>query len=149
MIDRKTVYFAHPITHYNTDFEWECMDVILNMLTPVGEDITEGHVVITNPNQKWISDLYKSRKELGHPNPFGFFEEMAEAHDIIVGCTFFDGSVGSGVAKEMKTGLEKGKDVFMIFVCDGIKLFLPVSNMDLHKVLSLEETREKIKKGMM
>ena len=143
----KTVYFAHPKVHYNTEIEIECLDVIITMLNPAGSDITEGRIDITNPNQKWIGDLYQIKKDTGDPDPFQLFRDIAKAHDIVVGATFLDGTLGAGVAEECKEAYDNGKEVYLIMFHEGMKLFLPFTGFAGHVVLSIEETREKIKKG--
>ena len=145
----KTVYFSHPISHYDTDIEWDCINTILIMLTPIGEDLSEPHIEIMNPNQKWLSNLYKNRKFKTETNPFGIFEEIAISCDIIVGVTFLDGTLGYGVYSEMRKGLEFDKPVYLIFLNDGIKLFMPVTDLSNYKVHSIEKTREKTERGDM
>ena len=130
----KVVYFAHPVIHYNTEFEWECIETIVTMLTPIGEDPREGNIQIMNPNQQWLQNLYQNRKADNHEDPFGIFHEISKSCDIIVGCTFFDGVIGAGIAGEMKIGLENGKDVYLIFIQNNKKLFFPVSNMDNYTI---------------
>lgn len=110
----KSVYFAHPLTHYDTEFEYECMCTILNLLTPIGEDVQEGSIQLMNPNQKWLATLYENRKKEDHEHPFAIFEEIAASCDIIVGTTFFDGSLGAGVATECKTGRDSDKEVYTL-----------------------------------
>lgn len=144
-----SVYFSHPITHYNTDFEWECMGTILNLLTPIGEDIQEDKIQLFNPNQKWLSALYEKRKEEGHESPFSIFEEIAAACDIVVGVTFFDGWLGAGVSTECDTGKKNEKDVYMLYLNEGRKLFFPFTDISHYRVLSVDETRERIRNGVM
>ncbi len=154
-IINKTVYFAHPISHYNTEFEWEAIEVIIHMLTPIGEDPTEGIIRVMNPNQKWLGGIYKARKEAGDVNPFEIFREIVKACDIVVGVTFFDGALGAGVAEECKIALESGKPVFLLYVHDGdwgegqIKLFIPFTGLGNYRVLTREETRARIDNGEM
>ena len=145
----KVVYFAHPIVHYDTDFEWECINVILTMLTPIDEDPSHGYIHIMNPNQRWLGNLYKQRRDAGHKDPFDIFRQIAKACDITVGCTFFDGVLGAGVAEECKTAQENGRECYLIFVHDDKKLFMPFSGLAGYKVLSRDETRERIDAGVM
>lgn len=139
-----SVYYAHPISHYNTEFEWDCIETILHMLTPIGEDITESPIQIMNPNQKWLSQIYQNRKAEGHEEPFSIFNEVVRGCDVVVGCTFFDGSIGAGVAKEMAEAIAAEKDVYLIFLANGIKFFMPCISMENYKVLTVEETRAKL-----
>jgi hypothetical protein len=146
VMNKKSIYFAHPMSHYDTDFEWECIDVIFTMLNPTG---TEGLISVMNPNQKWLSDLYKARKKSGDQDPFEIFREIARACDIIVGVTFMDGQIGAGVAEECRVGQESGKEVYLIFMHEGRKLLMPFLGLANYKVLTIEETRDRIYKGEM
>jgi len=137
----KTVYFAHPKLHYDTEFEMDCISVIIEMLTPVGVDIMNSGIEIFNPNQAILSKMYKARKDAGDPDPFELFREIARAADIVVGVTFLDGSLGAGVAEELVEAKNNNKEVYIIFVNNKTKMFIPFSNLDNYKVLSIEETR--------
>lgn len=151
----KTVYFAHPVSHYDMDLERECIDVIYTMLSDCKNENsflnrTLVDVEIFNPNQQWLQNLYKNRKRKGHKDPFSIFTEIANACDITVGVAFIDGTVGAGVAKEVDSAVQKGKDVYMIyFEPDGRKLFSKFEDIKNFRVLSIEETREKIKNGQV
>lgn len=145
----EVVYFAHPICHYDRDIEWECINIILEMLTPIGEDPTDGFIHIMNPNQRWLSNLYQRRLAEGEEDPFDIFRQIALSCDMIVGVTFADGTIGAGVGEEMKTCIEKGIPAYLIMLHDKRKLFIPVSNMDNYVILSRDETRKKIKRGFI
>ena len=151
MDDRKgqVVYFAHPICHYDKDIEWECINIIIEMLTPIGEDPSDGFTHIMNPNQRWLSNLYQRRRADGNEDPFDIFRQIALSCDMIVGVTFYDGTIGAGVGEEMKTGIEKGIPTYLIMIHEGMKLFIPVSEMSNYVILSREETRRKIKRGFI
>jgi len=151
MDDRKgkVVYFAHPMSHYDTDFEWECIDTIIHMLTPIGEDPTEGFIHIMNPNQKWLSTLYKRRLHAGDEDPFEIFREIATSCSMIVGVSFMNGDIGAGVAEEIKSCIEVGIPAYLIFLHAGQKLFMPVTNIDEYRILSRKDTRDRKEKGVM
>jgi hypothetical protein len=140
MDDRiRKVYFAHPLVHYDEEIETEC---IFSILTMLGEDIE-----IFNPNQSWLSDLYKARKKAGDEDPFEIFREIARVHDIIVGSTFLDGIIGAGVAEELMEGIRNGKDCYLIYIHKGVKLFLPFTSLDNYKTLDIGQTRKRTKLG--
>lgn len=145
----KSVYFAHPKAHYDTDFEIECIEVILHMLIPIGSNILEKKIEIFNPNQKILSKMYKERKDSGDSDPFELFREIARAADIVVGVTFFDGSIGAGVAEELIECLNNGKEAYLIFVDNGTKMFIPFINQNHYNILSIKETRERMNRGEM
>ena len=139
-MDKKTVYFAHPMAHYDTDFEWECVRIIHQMLNTSEEQTP--NIEIMNPNRKWLSSLYLNRKNSGDPDPFGIFREIVRGCDIIVGVSFFDGCIGAGVDEECLEGLRNGKKVFLISIKDGMKMFVPYHQAK-GKVLTREETRQR------
>jgi hypothetical protein len=132
-MEKKLVYFAHPLTHYNTEMELKCERRIRDNFN---------YVEIFNPNQKWLQRVYNNRKKNGHKKPFDIFEELSEACDITVGVTFIDGVLGAGVAKECTRAYTTGKEVFILFPSTmemiGFNARLPS--------LSIEETRERIKR---
>lgn len=148
-METKTVYFAHPKLHYDTEFEMDCIEIIINMLIPVNDHIIEESIEIFNPNQKILSDMYKARKEAGDADPFALFREIAGAADIVVGVTFFDGSIGAGVSEELTEAVKKGKEAFLIYVSNGIKAFIPFLDIGNYTVLSIEETRKRTVRGDM
>ena len=154
MEEEKTVYFAHPISHYNTEFEWECIETIYNMLMPIGADPTDGLISVMNPNQKWLSDLYQNRRSkdgLADTDAFEIFREVARSCDMIVGVSFFDGALGTGVAEEMREGLRNDKEVYLLLIHDSKKLFFPVSDIAMpgYKILSRKQTRLRKTNGVM
>lgn len=145
----KSVYFAHPLTHYNTNIEYDCIEIMFYMLVPVGENLEEYMMEIMNPNQEWLARLYESRKKLGDGNAFEIFKEIVRSCDIVVGSSCLDGSISAGVAEEMNEGLKCGKEVFLILFDKGRKMFLPYMGSGIYNVLSIEETRNRIKEGVM
>jgi hypothetical protein len=146
----QTVYFAHPKVHYDTDFEIDCIAIIMDMLTPIGTDIMDSNIELFNPNQKILSDIYKARKEAGDEDPFALFREIARVADIVVGVTFFDGSIGAGVAEELDAARKEDKETYLIHITSrGTKVFMPFISLDHFTVLSIEETRKRTLKGDM
>jgi hypothetical protein len=145
--DRKGIFFSHPVTHYDTEFELECVGVIANMMVPIGEDPLDGSIRIFNPNQKWLSNLYQRKKKEGD-NPFTVFTDIAISCDVIVGVSFFDGTIGAGVAGELNACVNEGIPAFLIKIEDGVKTFIPYKKED-HRILTIEETRQKTKRGEM
>jgi hypothetical protein len=140
---KKTVYFAHPKVHYDTDFEIECIEIIVNMLVPIGADLLKPSIEIFNPNNQILSNMYRARKDAGDPDPFEVFREIARAADFVVGVTFFDGSIGAGVAEELTEALNNGKETYLIYVnnVNKTKMFIPFINQSHYVVHSIEETR--------
>lgn len=144
-LNQTCVYYAHPIVHYNTELEWECIETIMNMLMPIGKEPTiKDGLTLMNPNQKWLGTMYRNRKKNNVEDPFAIFTEVVLACDIVVGATFLDGSIGAGVATEMKVAIENGIPTYILYLADGIKMFMPCIDINNYKVLSIEETRKKI-----
>lgn len=144
--EMKSVYFAHPVTHYDQPIELDEINVIISML---GDEMAS-NIEIMNPNQKWLGQAYQNRKNNDHPDVFGLFTEIARACDICVGATFLDGALGAGVAKEMISCLENDQPVYLIFYADNnVRFFYPVASLDNYMILTVEETRTRIKEGIL
>ena len=147
----KTVYFAHPLSHYDEDIEYKCMEIIM---TSFMNDEDEEQLYIFNPNDPVIDRLYKKRREDSHgPDPFSIFTELARACDYIVGACFTDGAIGYGVATELQVQIDDGKQVYLIFFDDefeGQKRFImPVSSLSSFRVLNREETHQRNADGFI
>lgn len=144
----KLVYFAHPLSHYDTDFEYSCLEKINNELP----DYICSSIEIFNPNQKWLDRLYTKRKEDEHGNPFSIFTEITSICDVCIGVTFNDGKIGSGVFKECETSFHKKKEVYLMVGKDLTIVDFTHPN-DYRKklgiVLSIKETVDRIKKKEM
>lgn len=150
MVKEEVVYFAHPVVHYNTSIEYDCIDFIYQSFKPtMMEEDDEYTLHVMNPNQPWLQNLYNNRKKSNHPDPFEIFQEIARSCDIIVGTTFLDGILGAGVANEMEEGLKNRKKVYLIMFDNGTKLFLPYMGSGIYTVLSIEETRKRNKEGIL
>ena len=145
---KKCVYYAHPMAHYDTELEWECIETIMYMLSPIGKEPTiKDGLTLMNPNQKWLANMYQNRKGDNKVYSFAVFTEIVLACDIVVGVTFLDGTLGAGVGQEMKVAIENDIPTYILFLDNGIKLFMPCLDIDNYKVLSIEETRKRIDIG--
>jgi len=134
-MENKIVYYAHPITHYNTEHEIKCEKSIREKFN---------NVEIFNPNMKWLNRVYQNRKDEGHEKPFGIFQEIAKVADIVVGCTFEDGKLGSGVFGECVSAYSEGKEVYIMFYDMTLCLFSPMIES-----LTIEETKERTNRKEM
>lgn len=142
------VYFAHTLSHYDTELEWECIETIMNMLMPIGKEPTmNSGITLMNPNQKWLHTLYMNKKKYNEVDPFSIFIDIALACDIVVGSTFLDGSIGAGVAKEMEAAIKNDMPTYILYLADGVKMFMPCLDIDNYQVLSRKETRRRIDAG--
>ena len=109
----KLVYYAHPVSTYNTPQEKRDLET----LEALG-------LRVVNPNTPENQEKYKT---LGMPR----FEEMAKACDVLAFRAFPDGSIGAGVAKEIEWARSgNGRPIIELPSCI------------LRRTLSVEETRE-------
>lgn len=142
-MNKKLIYFAHPLTHYNKRIEKICEEKIrIEGETHFGTDKIE----VFNPNQEWLSRVYTTRKEAKHKDPFGIFEEITSVCDGTVGVTFGDEKIGAGVFKECMKSYNIGKPTYLLM--GASKFFVRFDPVNHHGklALSIEETRERIKK---
>ena len=126
------IYFAHPITMYNTPEEYRCLVTIKNYF-PELKNVTN-YPDLVNPNQKTFELAYK---RLG----MDLFLGLVDTCDIIVYSPFNDNTVGAGVVSEVSRAVDKNKKVYKI---DPIT-FEITEVFKLENCLTVEETREKIK----
>jgi len=122
------VYFAHPVNTYDTILE----KFFLEYFSKYNE------FEIVNPNKPEHQEGYKKEG-------MEYFKKLVQSCDKLYAFSFGDNSIGAGIAKEMDWMYEKG----------GTVVFLPffskyeeqvVSNCDKQfKVLSVEETRAKLR----
>jgi hypothetical protein len=141
----KLVYFAHPVTHYGKDIEIECEKTIREEM----KLHLESEIEIFNPNQVWLDRLYKNRKLTRHPNPFEIFTEIVGVCDVVVGVTFTDGKIGAGVYKEMVSSDSNYGYPTYVLPADSKFVFEFNEKQISHLALTIEETRERIKKGII
>jgi hypothetical protein len=80
----KLVYYAHPVSTYNTPQEKRDLETLEAM-----------GLRVVNPNTPEIAEKYQT---LGMP----MFEEMVKGSDVLAFKAFADGSIGAGVAKEIE-----------------------------------------------
>lgn len=126
------MYFGHPINVYDTDLE-------SNLLKIISE--TWPSWVIENPNQKRHSEGYERYlKTSGKGMDYYFCEVLPDCHGGIF-LPFRDGKYGMGVFGEAKFLRDQSCPIWQIDA-DG-----HISKLDLSlaKVLSVEETRERIR----
>jgi len=123
------VYYAHPICTYGTILEKYFIEFI---------KINEPDVILVNPNAPEHQEGYKKEG-------MDYFKRMVQSCDAVYAHGFGDNTIGAGVAQEMDWMKEKG----------GIVEFFPLFEHSTHqksskagnefKVLSVDETRAKLK----
>jgi hypothetical protein len=121
------LYFAHPITAYNTELE-------RNLLRELGK--TFGGWDIVNPNEPKHEAGYK-RRQMAY-----FLEEVLPSCSGIVVLPFRDGRWGAGIYKEAKFFVDHHYPVWTISP-EGVLEYV----IDFNKIvpLSVEETRALIR----
>lgn len=120
----KKIYFAHPITDYNTEYEEDCIKAIKKMYESQFLDLQ-----IVNPNSP-EHEAYYSQYGMG------YFIGLARGCDITVAVPFRDGAFGAGVAKELMASNLK------LILEDGE--FRSGVNILDEKILTIQETRDRI-----
>lgn len=124
------IYYAHPISDYNTTTE--ARDVAL-IETAFGEG------VVLNPNSTTHENGYKERRARDGKGMNYFYEEVLPACCACVFRAFPDGKIGAGVAGEIQWFLDNDHPVFEI----TDRLGLPL-NTYAHRVLTVEETKARL-----
>lgn len=125
-----TVYYAHPMSWYDTPDE-EADLVILRGLF--------GKVV--NPNIPALSEAVRDLRASGQGHRvMEPFIDTVRLCDAVAVRPFKDGKIGAGVAQEALTAKVFGLGLFML-PCIGRGEF------KLSRVLTIEETRARIKAG--
>ena len=141
-MEKKLVYFAHPVTHYNTKCENDCIrEILIEAPNFIGKDIE-----LFNPNQIWLDRIYTKRKNNRHEDPFGIFTEITSICDGCIGVTFIDGKMGAGVFRECMKSYQEMKPTYIMNLKEGFKI---VSFSPSWESLSINETRERIKRKEM
>lgn len=123
------VYFAHPVTEYNTSFESKALKLLERTFDEV-----------VNPNGPGHEERYR---EFG----FAYFELLCTFCDACVFSRFSNGLIGAGVAKEVQTFLERGAPVFeYVYMSEaGGFVLKTVESLPPHEILTIDATRALIK----
>lgn len=126
------IYYAHPMSWYDTSAEKE--DIVkLNRL---------GYEVL-NPNQKKYSDMVNQmRRSNSDADIMSIFTKLVKSCDAIAYRPFKDDTIGAGVAREVLDALVMEKKIINLSTMKQ-ELF------HMNQILSIDDTRSKIKKGIM
>jgi len=120
------IYFAHPINTYNTILEKFWLEAFSG---------SGGEII--NPNSKEHQKGYKLEG-------MDYFKKLVQSCDKLYAFGFGDNSIGAGIAKEMDWMFEKGGQViFLPFFTQYEEQM--VHSINQFKILTVEETREKLK----
>jgi hypothetical protein len=117
------LYFAHPITAYNTELEQK-------LLREIG--LIFGGWEVVNPNEPKHEAGYK-RRQMAY-----FLEEVLPSCSGVIVLPFRNGSWGAGIYKEAKFFVDNHYPVWTISH-EGVLEYVP--NLSKIVPLSVEETR--------
>lgn len=122
------IYFAHPMSHYGTEYEKMCLENIQNVF-PKAE--------IVNPSDEHHVETYKSWKKHG----MRYWKQLVAGCDAIVFATYKDGEVGMGVYTEIMEMVEYNGFIFEVdHLGVGVVSLDTVYNI---RPLSIQETRDR------
>lgn len=130
----KIVYYAHPMSWYNTRGEREDISAL-----------TEPSTLVINPNSQLFQkevDRLKANNE-GHHVMEVFTDYIIDKADIVAFRSFADGHVGSGVALEVFTAFIHGKEIWQVSD-DGVD---KNPSLNWSKLLTVSETKRRVRKG--
>jgi hypothetical protein len=112
---KKTVYYAHPMSLYNT--KQEARDIVA---------LEEMGFEVINPNQPAHDVGYQG-------SGMAYFRDLVKSVDVLVFRSFSDGAIPAGVAHEIKEARANGTPV----------LELPTGVF--RRTMNVEETRERLR----
>lgn len=128
------IYFAHPVTTYDTCVETEVLVAIKKW---VGAD-----TFVENPNTLRHQTNYLRRN-------FDYWLDLARTCNVCVFMPFDDRRVGSGVAAEIQTFFDRFKRESRVYEWVPIENLFRRRDSDYFaapgRVLTVEETRERIR----
>lgn len=121
------IYFAHPINTYGDRIEKYAIDFIYKLYPDC---------VLINPNSP--------EHQIGYERVgMKYFRKIVRGCDRIVVLPFSDGSIGAGMGKEILWALKFGIKVIQLKPFEDIE---EIFNLKFHRVLTVEETRIKLKR---
>ena len=126
----KLCYFAHPISEYGTAKQRKA----IVMITRAGWNVL-------NPDTVAHQIGYKAAGAKG----MDYFVNLVKKCDALALLPFPDERIGAGVGKEMETAFDMGIPVYKVFIEGNVASLTPVDKMPKN-ILSVEETRERLKK---
>jgi hypothetical protein len=126
------------------------------------------HYRILDPNDEMLQKVYNNLKAMGNDDCFLIFKLIAQSCDHMIGASFTDGCLGAGVYHELEAFFDtypfrRGRLMTAWTVVpqrkeSGIRTgykYIVYNHNDIdsvknmHKVLSIEATRERIRNGVM
>lgn len=149
------VYYAHPMSWYNTSAEQLDMAVLeAEIASRAGAE--NGYVI--NPNTPVFKEKVEQAIDRDYPVMQVFADAIRNEADVVAFRPFRDGKLGTGVAREVLEARAWGKQVWGLY---GTKdkayvdrqPFSPsqfdMSTVGFPDILSVRETKDRISKGVM
>lgn len=134
MVNKKIMYFGHPVNTYNTFFEEELVNVIQKKF-PDWQ--------IENPNQQKHQDGYLDwKKKTGNGMDY-YFKEVLPSVDGGIFLPFADGRFGAGVFGEAQRVWNLKGGVWTISYLNAISKVKNFSDLQ-SLALPVDETRQRI-----
>lgn len=130
--DKERVYYAHPMCTYNTILEKFFIEYIQSC---------EPNTLLVNPNNPEHQEGYEREG-------MEYFKNLVKSCNALYAHGFGDNSIGAGVAKEMDWMKEMGKTVEFFPLFEHSTYQKKLNSSDEFRVLSIEETRAKLKSYM-
>ena len=131
------IYFAHPINTYKTDIEKLCIEIIKNHFP--------NHSIINPSDDYYQLDFNKFRAD-NPTNYMIYFKYLVDKCSIVVYLPFKDGKIGAGIWYEIHQLIDRSDEIYSIDLNNKSLNKVSIDYVDYNK-LSIEETRERIKKN--
>ena len=130
-MNKKRIYFAHPINTYNTILEtWYFNKIFKPFLN---------EIEVINPNTEECQTGYAK---------YGmeYFKDLVQSCDSVYVLPFEDNSIGAGIHKEVVWAMEKNIPCIITKLNFDFEQIWRLDTLDQQvKILSVEETRAKLK----
>lgn len=123
------IYLAHPVTDYGTKRQADAIDALRKYWA---EERSSKQLEIENPDQPHHQNGYELEG-------MAYFKKVVESCDRLAFMRFSDGSIGAGVGREIRWGLQSCFAVYELF--NG--WLYHVQDMPT-PILTVDQTREKI-----
>lgn len=134
---RQRVYYAHPMSWYDTPEEFSDVEAIGN----------SPDIKVINPNSNTFEDRVKKARTSGYPVMQIFADYIRNDADVVCFRRFKDGKIGAGVAREVFEAIIWGKEVWEIAgpYSDGKHEILKYPDHCLTlETLTVEETKRRV-----
>lgn len=127
------IYFGHPINTYDTELEGQLLQRIFEVFP---------RWFIENPNEEYHQDGYQFWKKLYGNGMDYYYTEVLPACSTGIFLPFRDGTWSAEVFGEAQFLYNRGCDIFQI---DSGGKVTKIDYIDTMRVLSIEETRNRIR----